>query len=225
MGKRHSINLKEIHIQSTKDAVIEAIHQYIIEHQLKEGDPFPTEQQLAEQLKVSRNILREALQYFKTLGMISSKPKTGAFIKALVPQDPYKNYLPFLKSDKALMQDICEMRFFLEQGMASSIFQKITDDDIKALKEILEQMPKSCTKKDLVQIDIHFHTRLWEITGNQILMSLKPLTVDFFEKSEKKQHKKIEEIVKIHRKIISSLELGDKIAFKKAIAAHYDKYS
>ncbi|MEI3006272.1 MAG: hypothetical protein V8T87_16965 [Victivallales bacterium] len=40
-------------------------------------------------LGISRNILREAIRHYRTLGIIDSKPKLGAAIARLVPDNPY----------------------------------------------------------------------------------------------------------------------------------------
>ena len=53
--------------QTACDAAVAMIGRYIRENKLEEGMRLPPETELAEQLGVSRNILREALQHYRTL--------------------------------------------------------------------------------------------------------------------------------------------------------------
>ena len=79
---------------STKNAVIKYIQNFIVSNNLTQGDPLPTEQFLVKDLGISRNILREAMQTFRSHGIVDSKPKTGAYIKHLIPKNPFKDFFP-----------------------------------------------------------------------------------------------------------------------------------
>lgn len=72
--------------------------------------------------------------------------------------------------DQETLKEIFEMRLVLEIGMADFLFQNITPEHIKELKEIVKNEPD--TSEDYVfHIDheITFHGKLYEITGNQTL--------------------------------------------------------
>ena len=69
--------LQPIKCKNTVETAIESIGTYIA-YNLHPGDVLPIERDLSTQLQISRNITREALQYFRTLGIIDSKPKVGA---------------------------------------------------------------------------------------------------------------------------------------------------
>lgn len=70
--------------------------------------------------------MREGLQYFKTLGIIGTKPKTGAYIKQLFPTDPFVGYLPFIRKNKKKIKEIGQMRMIVELGIIPILFGIMT---------------------------------------------------------------------------------------------------
>ena len=60
--------------RSLPDAVFERISERIFEGQLAPGDRLPSERELAQQLGVNRNALREALKRLEQLRLVSIHP-------------------------------------------------------------------------------------------------------------------------------------------------------
>ena len=90
------VQAEKIIRKTTHDATIDGIRDYILKNRLKVGDSLPSEHELCAALGISRNILREAMRYFRTLGFITSKSKTGAVIARLMPENPFEGYMPFI---------------------------------------------------------------------------------------------------------------------------------
>src|SRR5262245_22019481 len=72
----------------------EEIKSYIVDHQLKPGDSLPSESELARQLDISRNSVREAVKSLEVLGIVESRPGSGIFVKAF-SFDSIINNLPY----------------------------------------------------------------------------------------------------------------------------------
>lgn len=53
--------------------VLEEIRNYIVDHQLQDGDRLPSERELAEQLNAGRSSVREALRAIELLGLIETR--------------------------------------------------------------------------------------------------------------------------------------------------------
>ena len=94
--------------KNTVDIAIDNIGEYIINH-LQVGDALPGEREIAEKLQISRNITREALQHYRTLGIIESKPKVGAVVARLTPVKAYDGYLPFISIMEHGMEDLLQL--------------------------------------------------------------------------------------------------------------------
>ena len=69
------IQLPSVHIE-----IQNRIKEYIIANNLQPDDPLPSEPQLAEQLGVSRAVVRESLRSLEALGVIYSRRGAGRFV-------------------------------------------------------------------------------------------------------------------------------------------------
>ena len=126
--------------KSTLDCAIDAIRAYILDNRLQPGDVLPTETVLAQKLGISRNILREAMRHYRTLGIIDSKPKLGAAIARLVPDNPYAGYLPFFAAGGNSLRELFEIRSSLEAGAAPFLVRSVTPEGLALLRKIHRQM-------------------------------------------------------------------------------------
>ncbi len=207
------------------DMVVASLRDYIIKNHLQIGDRLPPEHDLSDALGVSRNILREGMRIFRTLGVIESKPKIGAVIKSLHPENPFEGYFPFMGRDQRSINEIMDTRIALETGAAPLIIEHCAPEDISELEVILRDFVDDTDK--LRQADIAFHQRLVDITHNRILQSLTPLTVEFFELKSKDEivvTTPVPEIIRQHQKIIEALRKGSASELIAAINEHYKSY-
>lgn len=182
--------LRPVKCKNTVEIAIENIGKYIAEN-LHVGDVLPSERELAEQLCISRNITREALQHFRTLGIIESKPKVGATVARLSPGNIYEGYMPFLSTSEHSFEDLAHLRLILESGCAERAIKNATEKKIRKLQILSEEIKKNSeefrngnqkSKEEMFRADIEFHTELIRLSGNALVDSLIPLVVEFFSK-------------------------------------------
>lgn len=182
--------LQPVKMKNTVELAIENIGNYITEN-LKVGDILPSERELAEQLHISRNITREALQHFRTLGIIESKPKVGATIARFSPGNIYEGYMPFLSVSEHSLADLAHLRLMLELGCAERAIENVTPKDIEEFEAICKRIQEYSDKwqsddaayrENLFKADIEFHTKMMRLSGNSLMESLIPLVVEFFSK-------------------------------------------
>lgn len=219
-------NLQRI---TAKEAVIRYIEDYITSNSLEPGMSLPSEEELAKELNVSRNIIREGLQYFKTLGIIGSKPKTGAYIKQLFPSDPFGGYLPFIRKNKKRIKEIGQMRMIVELGIIPILINKITKKQLSQLEEIAQNMFEIKKKHECLDLEFSFHGLLIEIVDNEIVAGLKPLLVEFFEEfnasSVSISKEKNQIVAQEHIEIVQALKNKNEKKLIELIKAHYKTYS
>lgn len=220
-----SIKIAPARRHTAKQAVIDSLQKYIVAKALKPGDALPTEYDLAAQLGVSRNILREGLQYFKTLGIVESKPRRGAVIKRLSPKNLFKGYIPYLGGDRRRHREIEEARMVVELGVVPLLVKQANASQIRELSKLAGQLTTDDPVKR-VELEIEFHTLLLSIPNNEILLSLKSLIVDFFEKnrgdsSRTFSRQRRERIARQHTDIVEALKNGKESELAQAIQGHY----
>jgi DNA-binding FadR family transcriptional regulator len=219
------VSFEKIDRKSVTQSVIESVQQYIVKNKLKAGDPLPSEHELSASLKVSRNILREALSHFKTLGIISTRPKTGLKIEKLLPDDPFRGYIPYIICDEKRLLEIRQMRLIIETGMIPLLIRNCKKEDYKKLSKLAGEMNCENIEKR-VALDKEFHSMLLQITGNELLLSLQALTIkyfDYFIYSPKieRHNRSTAEIAKEHEDIASNIFSGNENALRKLFLNHY----
>lgn len=209
--------LKKIEKQSTLKAVINALRDYIIKNKLKTGDQLPSEHALSESFAVSRNIVREGISYYRTLGIIESKPKVGAVIVSLCPEDPFAGYMPFLEIDSEGEREAAEMRMALECGAVPLMIAGCSDDDVEQLELLLEEFD--------TEAEVKFHSIMLKMTANRLIESMIPITIEFFAHKQGSPAKRnLQNIIKDHKLIIEALRERDVQMLSKALQLHYKSY-
>ena len=66
--------------------IIESIHAYIVDNDLKPEERLPSERELGELLEVSRTTVREALRVLEIIGTIQVRVGKGIFVTDLSTQ-------------------------------------------------------------------------------------------------------------------------------------------
>lgn len=201
--------------ESTFEAAVNAIGDYIISNRLREGDPLPPESELAAAFGISRNIVREAFRHYRTLGIIESKPRAGAVIRSLVPENPYSGYFPFLAARDGVFEMLAELRITIETGAAEFIVAHAGAEQIKRLYNICDRSI-GATEQEMFRLDEEFHIALLDAAGNPLISGMIPLLVRFFSEQSRRKDDGTSgkgvgypEVWACHRRIIGAIEERD----------------
>lgn len=129
------------------------------------GDKMPAERQLAEQLDVSRALLREALIMLEIQGLVEVRQGSGVYIVRL-PDDGAA------KADESDIGpfELMQARQVLESSIAEVAALTVTKADIDALQRIL-QIQEQETRDGITDYssDEQFHLRVAQATQNSVL--------------------------------------------------------
>jgi len=88
----------------------EEIKSYIIEHSLKPGAPLPPETDLAQQLGIGRNSVREAVKALEALGILEARAGTGLFVRTFSFDSILDNLEYGLHFEIKRLADVLEVR-------------------------------------------------------------------------------------------------------------------
>jgi DNA-binding FadR family transcriptional regulator len=153
--------------------VQDSLKNYILENNLKPGDPLPAETQLARQLGISRNSLRESAKALESVGILETRQGSGLFVKEFSFEPLLENMSYGLLFDLRQLAELLQVRKILENGLLSGTIQKMSDEQLKKLGELLEKMKSRAEKSEAFpEEDRQFHRILFENQDNQILLKL-----------------------------------------------------
>ncbi|HRW09847.1 MAG TPA: FadR/GntR family transcriptional regulator [Caldilineaceae bacterium] len=149
-------------------AVQDEVKSYIIEHALMPGDALPPETELAEQLGVSRNSVREAVKSLETLGIVEAKTGAGLFVRNFSFDPLLENLAYGLMFDLQDLADILEVRFHIEHSMIDQAVAAVTDEQIAELRALLTHMAAALAQgESYADADRLFHRTLWTNVRNR----------------------------------------------------------
>jgi GntR family transcriptional regulator, transcriptional repressor for pyruvate dehydrogenase complex len=213
---------KQLKSEKLSEKVSQEIIKLIESGELKPGDRLPAENIFAEQLGVSRGILREALMLLQYQGFISRKPKDGTYIRELYHYNNFSDSI--LKSLKnATYQDLIELREPLERKIVELAIERATDKEIKDVEKCLDIPLES---NNYHEMDHKFHLKVAELSKNILLInfidSYYGLIEELGSMSNKNSERRLE-IIGEHKNIISSIMNRNVLDSKAAITYHLSK--
>lgn len=191
------------------------------DHQI--GDRLPSERDLAAQFGVSRPTIREAVISLEVDGLVEVKTGSGVYVKA---DRPPAGSVP--RGDMGMFE-ILEARRLVEGEAAALAAQRISDDEIAALRALLVEMEQE-NARDIEMsedADRRFHLTIAAATKNSAMLRAIELFWDERRSSAQTRHflnkvratgvaPRIDE----HASILSALERRDPAAARRAMADH-----
>jgi DNA-binding FadR family transcriptional regulator len=168
-------------VERVEERLLETIQQ----NNLSVGDSLPPELELTEKLGVSRSVVREALSRLRMLGVLDSRKKRGMVVAEPDIFGGCKQVLDTSLRHRAAEQDLFEMRPILEMGLADLLFRRKTAQDLEALEAIVEKEEKASSESVRIKLEIEFHTMLYRIGRNHLLLRFQGLLESFFREAMK----------------------------------------
>ncbi len=214
---------------SLTDIAEEKIYNYLRDSDLKPGDSFHGEKELAEMLSISRPVIREALSRLRMIGLLESRKRRGIVIgKPTIFETLGKMLEPqFLSDDE--QRDLFHLRLTIEQGLADALAENITRQDLDALEKIVAEEERAPADYALfLDCDRRFHLRIYQATRCDSLLSLQKLLLQFFSDPESRRkaasprfaHRFEDEDQISHRDLLEAIRLRDPEVFQRAMRGH-----
>ena len=140
------------------------------------GALLPNEEQLCQELGVSRSALREAVKVLAGKGLLELRPRIGTRVR---PNDLWNLLDPDLLSwrcatgtDATFLRHLTELREIIEPAAAALAATSRTELQLQNISSALERMSDAQTITQWVQSDLAFHTAVLKATNNPLLMPL-----------------------------------------------------
>jgi GntR family transcriptional repressor for pyruvate dehydrogenase complex len=153
---------------------IESIRELIVSGEWGPGTRLPREAELAAQLGLSRNSLRETVRALSLARVLEVRQGDGTYVSSLEPHDllePTRLATHLLRGSTVL--ELFEVRRMLEPEAAAMAALRADDEIKNALRRELDRMfDAGKNVEDLVEADAAFHDVIAQAPGNAVLHSL-----------------------------------------------------
>jgi GntR family transcriptional repressor for pyruvate dehydrogenase complex len=161
------------------ELVANQIEEAIINGDYAFGSQLPSEQQLANQFGVSRNVVREAFKFLKERGLISIMNGSGAYVcppSSEQTSSALGRYMRLLGAHESI-EALYEARRLLEGANVRLAAQRADADDLQHLADCLQRMREHAGSIERWSAaDLDFHLAIAKATHNPFLaVLLEPL--------------------------------------------------
>ncbi len=195
-----------------RDVVFNTLRQAILTGELKPGERL-MEIHLANRLGVSRTPIREAIRKLELEGLVTMIPRRGAEVAQITEKS---------------MSDVLEVRRALDALCVELACERISDEDIRDLKDACDNFERAVRSKDakkIAQADVELHNIIVKATGNSRLIQLiNNLSEQMYRYryeyiKDASQHARL---IEEHRIIYESIVRKDKETASRAAKMHID---
>jgi DNA-binding GntR family transcriptional regulator len=192
------------------ERVYRHLRQEILADQLPPGTEL-SEVALSRELSVSRGPIREAMGRLAAEGLVTIRPRRGAEVRSLTPQE---------------LVDAYQVREALEVMAVRLAVPRITKSGLARLDELVASMAESAGKDRVAEFfaaNVAFHELLCELSGNQKLQEVHHRLegeISRFQARTLALRGSLESSVSEHRAILAAVRLGDVDKAAELTAAH-----
>lgn len=207
--------------QKVSNAVAEAIatKQYL------PGSRLPSERELAEEFKVSRPTIREAMLALEIGGMVEARHGSGIYV---ADNPKHERGAPELDIGAF---ELTEARSLFEGEAAALAATMITDQELAQLEAILSEMIEENENHATgEQADRRFHLAIAEATHNVMIVSIIEQLWDTRERSplcrhilEKARSVGVQPRIDEHRELLDALRARDPQWARRAMREHLER--
>lgn len=208
------------------ELVQDEIKNYIIQNALEPGDSLPSEVELAQQLGVSRNSVREAVKALGTLGVVEARSGAGLFVGSFSFDALLDNLGYSILFQMQELADILEVRFYVEYGMVERAVEAVTPEQLEQLREISEEMRRLAEQGNYeAENDRRFHQILWANVGNKVVQKIIDVFWGTYWQARKRtfipEPADLMKTYERHARIVDALEKKDVTAMRESMIFHY----
>lgn len=204
------MNLNTNEFNSLSDMVYHALYEGITEGRYQGGELL-TESRIATELGVSRTPVREALKQLEREDLVISQPNKGVIVRSLQTTD---------------YADIYTIRALLEGQAAYWAAQRIEQEELDRMEEILELMDLYTRRNDiphLLHFDSDFHEIIYKACKSPTIRSLL-VNIHHILRSKRQSSYTLEGRAALslneHRAIFNAISAHDAKSAKSAAESH-----
>lgn len=193
------------------------------------GDRIPSESELAQEIKVSRTSIREAVRILIVKGVLEIKRGKGTFVTAIPDATDGLLSIAMVEDHRNLVRDWFEFRSILEPVAVRLATARASSEELDTI-EHYERQAATHLGNDKVfdNADVQLHIAIAKATHNQVIKRLVPFLQDSVAEARRRS-RYIHEVspdpvaansVITHRQVVEFMRKGDAESASVAMAYH-----
>jgi GntR family transcriptional regulator, transcriptional repressor for pyruvate dehydrogenase complex len=204
--------------------VLQSLVQNIAARGLTAEDRLPTERELAIELQVSRNTIREALGSLEAIGAVTRSPKRGAFLKQVDLSALAGISQAFLIQSATDYEELLVARRAFEIGLLPLVVSHATQDDYQQMEAANLMMESEVAAGWLpIEGDLAYHKAILNASHNRFLIQFGKLLEEFFRRDRNRvasNNSTHQRTLKEHRQIMQALVAGNARKAQRVMEKH-----
>jgi len=202
--------LQALQIRSVPDLVRDEITRLIMTGELVAGDKL-NEVEFAQRFRVSRAPIREAFRALEEAGLVKLERNRGVFVREITEPEA---------------QELYELRATLAEMAGRQLAPRITAPELAELEGWLVRLGEAAARGDMAAyflLNIGFHDRLVEMTGNATLLEFYRMVIGRMHLMRRRNFSVSlgsEKSQAEHRQIVEALKTGDPVRAGMEMRAH-----
>lgn len=192
------------------------------------GEKLPNENELSDELGISRTTLREAIRTLVSEGILVVKRGKGTFVaEQLNRLADSKIEMQDFTDRKVTLRDLYETRMIFEPEAAALACKRATDEEISHIlqlgQECQRHLQENPTGKERIESESAFHGAILKASHNDFISRFMPMLTETIEKTFALDFNLdviAEDAYKDHILIMNFLEKRDAEGMKSAVTIH-----
>jgi GntR family transcriptional repressor for pyruvate dehydrogenase complex len=173
LQERKLAMFRPIRVRSASDEVLAVLADAIRGGLFAPGEPLPRERDLAEQLAVSRTVVREAVAALRQAGVVTVRRGHGGGIVIASLSNLPQVLSRIAGETRVELHAVLEVRRALETQTAPLSSQRATEADFERLESLVEELPALAgLDQEFYEADVRFHLAVADASGNPLLAEL-----------------------------------------------------
>ena len=212
---------------SVIEEVFNILYDRVISKQYNPGDLLPSQDKLAEELGVSRNSIREAINRLASLGMVKLRQGVGTYI---TPSSEFSSHIINIFKSLNIAPneglEIAEIRLALERATVRLASAKATAEQIAKMEQNIKLQDNAVSTKDREQfrnLDIQFHLLMADASGNNTLRQLLEANLKIFQEiilTVMAEPRTFENSFNYHRNMLEAIAAHDAKEAERLVLEH-----
>lgn len=208
------------------EEVAARIRDLIAEGELRPGQALPSERKLAEQFKVGRAVIREAIRQLEVSGLVESRHGGGNYVREITVEHLVAPIASVLNGMGYLREELMDARLFFEPQIAREAAARATPEDLRLLEDVIRrQQERVANGQSSAEEDAEFHRLLAQATQNTVVERVMKVIDGLLEDSHARWSRSVERSktsLEGNRRVLEAVRRHDPEAAQEAMVEHLE---